>query len=67
MQSVVIRPVEVLVGLRAIAAFLRLSHGKVREIEKMGAPINRDDAGVMRAEKFELWEWWSGFTSRDSL
>lgn len=54
----IIRPVEVLVGIRAIAAFLKVSQEKVRGMELAGAPIHRDEAGVARAEKAELWAWW---------
>ncbi|MDL2267160.1 hypothetical protein LJC46_04135 [Desulfovibrio sp. OttesenSCG-928-G15] len=51
------RPVELLVGMREIAAFLRVSHTSVRDMLKNGAPILRDEVGTLRAEKAELWEW----------
>ncbi|MDL2315693.1 hypothetical protein LJC59_01230 [Desulfovibrio sp. OttesenSCG-928-A18] len=54
------RPVEILVGVRAIAGFLKLSQGTVRRMEKKGAPITRDANNVMRAEKAELWIWMRG-------
>lgn len=57
-QAAVARPVELLVGVRAIAAFLKVSTDKVREMEQSGAPMVRDSAGVLRAEKAELWGWW---------
>ena len=53
-----LRPVELLVGSRAIAKFLRISNSRVLAMEKQGAPIMRDQTGVMRAEKWELWGWW---------
>lgn len=52
------RPVELLVGMRSIARFLRISNARVLSMEKQGAPITRDEGGVMRAEKWELWGWW---------
>jgi hypothetical protein len=53
-----VRPIELLVGLRSIAGFLRVSQRKVLDIKDRGAPISRDETGVMRAEKAELWHWW---------
>jgi hypothetical protein len=54
-----LRPIELLVGVRSIAAFLHLSQRKVMEIKDRGAPISRDEeTGVVRAEKAELWHWW---------
>ena len=58
MGSQVVRPLELLVGMRAIARFLKISHHRIRELEKKGAPIARDKGGVTRAEKSELWAWW---------
>jgi hypothetical protein len=52
------RPVEILVGRREIAVFLRVSKDEVSRMETGGAPILRDRHGVMRAEKAELWAWW---------
>lgn len=52
------RPVEILVGVRSIAAFLKVSQEKVRDMEQKGAPIHRDEFGIARAEKAELWAWW---------
>jgi hypothetical protein len=53
-----LRPVELLVGVRSIAGFLRVSQRKVLEMHGRGAPISRDETGVVRAEKAELWHWW---------
>ena len=53
-----LRPVELLVGVRSIAGFLRVSQRKVLEMQSRGAPISRDETGVVRAEKAELWHWW---------
>ena len=52
----VARPVEILRGLRDIAAFLRVKQEAVLDMEKQGAPIFRYN-GMLRAEKAELWEW----------
>ncbi|MCC8193669.1 MAG: hypothetical protein LIP28_03375 [Deltaproteobacteria bacterium] len=54
----VARPVEVLVGAREMAAFLKISKDRVRGLERLGAPVIRDSSGIMRAEKYELWRWW---------
>ena len=51
------RPVELLVGMRAIARFLRISDRRVLDMEKRGAPIVRDGKGVLRTEKTEIWSW----------
>ncbi len=51
------RPVEILKGARAIAAFLRISQSEALGLERKGAPIERRN-GIMRAEKAELWVWW---------
>lgn len=56
-QMEIIRPVEILVGIRALCAFLKVSAEKIREMESRGAPVIRDASGVMRAEKAELWDW----------
>ena len=53
----ILRPVEVLKGVRAIASFLSVSQTDVLEMEERGAPIKRKN-GVLRAEKAELWDWW---------
>ncbi len=58
MNGVIARPVALLVGMRAIARFLRIGNRRVRELENRGAPIVRDDKGVLRAEQTELWLWW---------
>lgn len=52
------RPIEILVGLRSIATFLKISSEKIRDMEQDGAPMFRDASGVLRAEKAELWTWW---------
>lgn len=52
------RPLELLVGIRAITAFLHVSNRKMPQLLQEKAPISRDEAGVLRAEKTELWEWW---------
>ncbi len=53
------RPVEILTGIRAVAAFMKISQEKVREIAQVkDSPLFRDENGVIRCEKAELWEWW---------
>lgn len=52
-------PLEILRGLREIAAFLQISHAEVLELENSGAPIVRRK-NVLRAEKRELWSWFRG-------
>ena len=47
---------EILRGLRDIAAFLQISHREVLELENSGAPIVRHK-NILRAEKRELWSW----------
>lgn len=54
----IMRPVEILAGVREIAGFLKVGIHKARRLEALGAPIAKDDNGVMRAEKAELWDWW---------
>lgn len=49
--------VEILTGIRAIARFLRVGNGRILAMEKRGAPVVRDEKGVMRAEKGEMWKW----------
>lgn len=49
-------PLEILRGLRDIAAFLQISHREVLELENSGAPIVRHK-NILRAEKRELWSW----------
>ena len=49
-------PLEIIRGLREIAAFLQISHSEVLELENSGAPIVRRK-NILRAEKRELWEW----------
>ena len=51
------RSLEVLVGMRAIARFLKVRNRRVRDMQEEGAPIARDARGSMRADKEELWEW----------
>ena len=50
------QPLEILRGLREIAAFLQISHAEVLDLENSGATIVRRK-NIMRAEKSELWEW----------
>ena len=50
------RPLEIIRGLREIAAFLHVSHAEVLDMERRGAPIVRRK-NILRAEKGELWEW----------
>ncbi len=54
----IVRPVEVIKGVRAIAAFLGIRYDEVVDLENAGAPINRDAKNYLRAEKAELWQWW---------
>lgn len=56
-RDCIVRPVELLVGVRAIAAFLKVSQAKARVYAQSGAPVARDERGVLRAEKAELWAW----------
>lgn len=58
MHGDVARPVELLVGIRDISRFLRVSTGRVKALAERGAPLTRDVAGVTRAEKTELWQWY---------
>jgi hypothetical protein len=59
-----VRPVELLVGTRAIARFLKVGNDRVLAMERQGAPIARDVTGTLRAEKAALWEWFSGLCAR---
>ena len=52
-----VRTLEVIVGVRAIARFLRVSNHSVLSMEKRGAPILRDEKGKLRVEKNALWDW----------
>ena len=52
------RPLEVLVGVRAIARFLKVSNHAVLTMEKRGAPIVRNEKNSLRAEKNTLWAWY---------
>lgn len=49
---------EVLVGVRAIARFLKVGNDRVLIMEKRGAPIVRDEKGRLRVEKNALWKWY---------
>ena len=51
------RPVELLNGLDEIAGLFAVSPRRVRTWERLGAPLYRDQKGVARAERLELWEW----------
>ena len=53
----IVRPVEILKGVRSIAAFLGVSQAEVLRLESRGAPMRRKN-NIIRAEKAELWEWW---------
>lgn len=53
----IVRPVEILKGVRSIAAFLGVSQAEVLRLESMGAPMRRKN-NIIRAEKAELWYWW---------
>ncbi len=63
MSNATSHPVELLVGVRAIARFLKISNRRALSMEKQGAPIVRDEKGVVRAEKGELWEWFANAMS----
>ncbi len=52
------RPLEILVGVRSIALFLKISQRRALQLDKEGAPVCRDETGTFRAEKSELWQWW---------
>ena len=65
MVAAQVRTVELLVGIRGIARFLRVSNRKVQKLAGQGAPVSKDVKGVMRAEKKELWDWWRGNGSRE--
>ena len=54
----IVRPVEVIKGVRGIATFLGIRYDEVVDLENAGAPINRDAKNHLRAEKLELWQWW---------
>ena len=56
-KPAIARPVEILKGSRAIAAFLQIALSEVADIADQGAPLNQYN-GIWRAEKAELWEWW---------
>jgi len=56
-ESIVVRPVEILVGAKAIGAAYGVGEKTVKAWEKKNAPIVRDERGVPRAEKWELWCW----------
>ncbi len=57
-QHEINRPLELLIGIRAIALFLKISHRRALRLEFEGAPILRDETGTARTEKTELWLWW---------
>ena len=54
----IVRPVELLRGIRELAFFLRVSPSNILRFEKEGAPIFRTAGNQLRAEKSELWQWW---------
>ena len=57
-QSVIVRPVEILVGAGNIGRFLGLSWGRVQKMMDAGAPIvKRGKRGDLVCEKAEIWEW----------
>lgn len=56
-QTIIVRPVEIVRGARDIGKVICVGEGKVKDLEKAGAPIVRDFNGVPRADKAELWEW----------
>jgi phage terminase Nu1 subunit (DNA packaging protein) len=57
-EAIVVRPVEILVGIEAIRAAFGVGAKTVRKWKEKGAPIICDGGGVYRAEKAELWAWY---------
>ncbi len=56
--------IELLLGVRSIARFLKVSTRRVRTLEENGAPIHRDEKGVLRSDKSALWEWFTKKTGK---
>lgn len=56
-ESVIIRPVQVLRGYKNIAAALRTSEDKVRDMIAAGAPVAME-GDMPKAEAAEMWAWY---------
>lgn len=59
-ETMIVRPVQVLRGYKNIAATLRTSEEKVRDMIVAGAPIVMD-GDMPKAEAAELWAWYMGW------
>ena len=57
-EMCIVRPIQVLRGYRNIAAALRVSEDRVRDMVLDGAPVLLD-GDVPRAEAAELWAWYA--------
>ena len=57
-EILIVRPVQVLRGYRNIAAALRTSEEKVRDMIGYGAPVVLD-GDMPKAEAAELWTWYA--------
>ena len=57
-ETMIVRPVQVLRGYKNIAATLRTSEEKVRDMMADGAPV-RMDGDMPKAEAAELWQWYA--------
>lgn len=57
-ETMIVRPVQVLRGYKNIAATLRTSEDKVRDMITDGAPIVLE-GDMPKAEAAELWGWYA--------
>lgn len=57
-ETMIVRPVQVLRGYKNIAATLRTSEDKVRDMITDGAPIVLE-GDMPKAEAAELWAWYA--------
>lgn len=62
-ETMIVRPVQVLRGYKNIAATLRTSEDKVRDMITDGAPIVLE-GDMPKAEAAELWAWYSDWLAR---
>lgn len=63
-ETCIVRPVQVVRGYRNIAATLRTSEDRVRDMMLEGAPVLLD-GDVPRAEAAELWAWYASRMAGD--
>lgn len=62
-ETLIVRPVQVLRGYKNIAATLRTSEEKVRDMIAAGAPVVME-GDMPKAEAAELWRWYADRLSR---